>query len=55
MLDKNNTFYVDKCTNYIGEYASECVETVSFLQLPKEALIHLVSSDCVNTQNFNSL
>lgn len=37
--------FVDRCVAYIGENAMECVKTSAFLNLPKEALIRLVSSD----------
>ncbi len=37
--------FVDRCTSYIGENALECVKTNSFLNLPKEALLKLISSD----------
>ncbi|XP_054168086.1 uncharacterized protein LOC128965417 [Oppia nitens] len=33
------------CTSFVGENAIECVKTPTFLNLSKEALIHLVSSD----------
>ncbi|XP_067122453.1 kelch-like protein 1 [Centruroides vittatus] len=37
--------FVDRCTAFIGENCMECVRTTAFLNLPKEALIHLISSD----------
>lgn len=37
--------FVDRCISYIGENANECVQTNSFLTLPKDALIKLISSD----------
>ncbi|XP_014260319.1 uncharacterized protein LOC106672966 [Cimex lectularius] len=39
--------FIEKCVSYIGENASECVKSKSFLNLPKEALIKLISSDSV--------
>uniref|UniRef100_A0A8D9ATW2 BTB/POZ domain-containing protein 9 n=3 Tax=Cacopsylla melanoneura TaxID=428564 RepID=A0A8D9ATW2_9HEMI len=39
--------YVDKCTAYIGENATECVRTNTFLNLPKDALVKILSSDCL--------
>lgn len=39
--------FVDRCISYIGENAIECVKTNSFLNLPKDALVKLISSDCV--------
>ena len=36
---------MDRCIAYIGENANECVQTNSFLTLPKDALIKLISSD----------
>uniref|UniRef100_A0A146KZ69 BTB/POZ domain-containing protein 19 n=3 Tax=Lygus hesperus TaxID=30085 RepID=A0A146KZ69_LYGHE len=44
---KGTKSFVDRCISYIGENAAECVKTNSFLNLPKEALIKLMSSDCV--------
>ncbi|XP_049810586.1 uncharacterized protein LOC126253356 [Schistocerca nitens] len=37
--------FVERCISYIGENATGCVKTNSFLNLPKEALIKLISSD----------
>ncbi|KAG5888228.1 hypothetical protein JTB14_035577 [Gonioctena quinquepunctata] len=37
--------FVERCVSYIGENAVECVRTNSFLSLPKEALIKVISSD----------
>ncbi|XP_014661668.1 PREDICTED: BTB/POZ domain-containing protein 19-like isoform X2 [Priapulus caudatus] len=37
--------FVERCAEYIEENAEECIHTESFLRLPKEALIRLVSSD----------
>lgn len=39
--------FVDRCISYVGENAIECVKTNSFLNLPKDALVKLISSDCV--------
>lgn len=36
---------MDRCIAFIGETANECVQTNSFLTLPKDALIKLISSD----------
>ncbi|XP_075226146.1 serine-enriched protein [Lycorma delicatula] len=44
---KGTKSFVERCVSYIGENASECVKTHSFLNLPKEALIKLISSDCL--------
>lgn len=41
--------FVDRCVSYIGENALECVKTNAFLNLPKDALVKLISSDCVST------
>lgn len=46
---KGTKSFVDHCISYVGENAAECVKTNSFLNLPKDALIKLVSSDCVST------
>ncbi|KAG8188652.1 hypothetical protein JTE90_026757 [Oedothorax gibbosus] len=43
--NKGGRSFADRCTAYIGENALECVKTSAFLNLSKEALIHLVSSD----------
>lgn len=43
---KSNPF-VEQCTSFVCKYAFECFQTAAFLDLPKEALIHLVSSDQV--------
>ncbi|KAK9880745.1 hypothetical protein WA026_013067 [Henosepilachna vigintioctopunctata] len=37
--------FVERCISYIGENASQCFKTNSFLSLPKEAVIKLISSD----------
>uniref|UniRef100_A0A1A9WRK8 TLDc domain-containing protein n=1 Tax=Glossina brevipalpis TaxID=37001 RepID=A0A1A9WRK8_9MUSC len=37
--------FMERCIIYIGENASECVKTNAFLNLKKEALIKLISSD----------
>ncbi|CAB0014581.1 unnamed protein product [Nesidiocoris tenuis] len=44
---KGTKSFVDHCISYVGENAAECVKTNSFLNLPKDALIKLVSSDCL--------
>jgi hypothetical protein len=40
--------FVERCVSYIGENAVECVKTNSFLSLPKEAVLKLISSDYVS-------
>ncbi|KAH6944017.1 hypothetical protein HPB50_001199 [Hyalomma asiaticum] len=42
---KGGKSFVDRCTAFVGENAMECVKTSAFFNLPKDALIHLVSSD----------
>ncbi|GLH03612.1 Ring canal kelch homolog [Gryllus bimaculatus] len=42
---KNAKTFVDRCISYIGDNAIECVKTNSFLNLPKDALVKLISSD----------
>lgn len=37
--------FVDRCIHFIGDNASDCFRTPSFLRLSKDALIRLVSSD----------
>lgn len=39
--------FVERCAEFIEENAEECVRTESFLRLPKEALVRLLSSDQV--------
>ncbi|KAL3284598.1 hypothetical protein HHI36_018754 [Cryptolaemus montrouzieri] len=45
--------FVERCISYIGENASHCVKTNSFLSLPKEAVIKLISSDylCIEEED----
>lgn len=40
--------FVDRCVSFVGENAAKCVKTNAFLNLPKESLIKLISSDCVS-------
>lgn len=48
---KSTAGFVERCVSYIGENATECVRTNSFLSLPKEAIIKLISSDYVSVNN----
>jgi len=41
----SNPSFVEQCINFIGENASECFQTPGFLKLSKDAVIRLVSSD----------
>lgn len=43
--------FVERCVSYIGENAAECVRTNSFLSLPKDAVIKVISSDYVSNRN----
>lgn len=36
---------IDKCINYIGENANDCIKTPNFLNLPAETITRLISSD----------
>lgn len=45
---KNTKQLVDRCIAYIGENAAECFKTNSFLNLNKDALVKLISSDYVS-------
>jgi len=45
---------VDRCIAYIGENAVECFKTNSFLNLNKEAVIKILSSDCVSIEYVKS-
>lgn len=40
--------FMERCIVYIGENARECCKTNAFLNLKKEALIKLISSDYVS-------
>lgn len=42
---------MERCITFIGDNAADCVKTNAFLNLPKEALIKLISSDFVSTQS----
>lgn len=39
--------FMDKCITFIGENAAECVKTNAFVNLTKDGLIKLISSDYV--------
>lgn len=39
---------MERCIAFIGDNAADCVKTNAFLNLPKEALIKLISSDFVS-------
>lgn len=39
---------LERCISYIGVNASECVKTTSFLNLSKESITKLISSDYVS-------
>lgn len=40
--------FVDRCITFVGENAAECVKTSAFLNLTKDGLIKLISSDYVS-------
>ncbi|XP_026499925.2 BTB/POZ domain-containing protein 19 [Vanessa tameamea] len=42
---KSASSFMERCIAFIGDNASDCVKTNSFLNLPKDALIKLISSD----------
>ncbi|XP_026325091.1 uncharacterized protein LOC113234069 isoform X2 [Hyposmocoma kahamanoa] len=42
---KSATSFMERCIAFIGDNAADCVKTNAFLNLPKEALIKLISSD----------
>ncbi|XP_059050682.1 uncharacterized protein LOC131845620 [Achroia grisella] len=42
---KSASSFMERCIAFIGENAADCVKTNAFLNLPKEALIKLISSD----------
>jgi len=37
--------FINKCLTYIGERASDCFKTSTFLNLPRNAMIRLISSE----------
>ncbi|VVC90429.1 unnamed protein product [Leptidea sinapis] len=45
---KSASSFMERCIAFIGDNAAECVKTNAFLNLPKEALIKLISSDFVS-------
>lgn len=44
---KSASSFMERCIAFIGDNAADCVKTNAFLNLPKEALIKLISSDFV--------
>lgn len=40
--------FVDRCITFVGENAAECVKTTAFLNLNKDGLTKLISSDYVS-------
>jgi hypothetical protein len=42
---------MERCIAFIGDNAADCVKANAFLNLPKEALIKLISSDFVSIYN----
>ncbi|XP_060802522.1 kelch-like protein 2 isoform X2 [Amyelois transitella] len=42
---KSASSFMERCITFIGDNAADCVKTNAFLNLPKEALIKLISSD----------
>lgn len=41
--------FLDRCITYIGENAGECIKTNSFLNLTKDGIVKLISSDYVSS------
>ena len=41
----NDDDFLQQCTDFIGENASECLKSAAFLEMDKESVIHIVSSD----------
>lgn len=39
--------FLERCITFVGENAAECVKTNAFMNLTKEGLIKLISSDYV--------
>lgn len=46
---KSASSFMERCIAFIGDNAADCIKTNAFLNLPKEALIKLISSDFVST------
>ncbi|XP_053606682.1 uncharacterized protein LOC128673097 [Plodia interpunctella] len=42
---KSASSFMERCIAFIGDNAADCVKTNAFLNLPKEAVIKLISSD----------
>ncbi|KAJ0178557.1 hypothetical protein K1T71_006380 [Dendrolimus kikuchii] len=42
---KSASSFMERCITFIGDNAADCVKTNAFLNLPKEALVKLISSD----------
>lgn len=40
--------FVDRCIAFIGEHASECVKSNGFMNLSKDAIVKIISSDFVS-------
>lgn len=40
--------FVDRCIAFIGEHANECIKSNGFLNLSKEAIVKIISSDFVS-------
>lgn len=47
---KGSRSFVERCISYIGDNALECMKTTSYLNLSKEAIIRLISSDCLSLE-----
>lgn len=45
--------FVDRCIAFIGEHATECVKSNGFLNLSKDAIVKIISSDfiCLEEEN----
>ncbi|CAH2242565.1 jg14626 [Pararge aegeria aegeria] len=42
---KSASSFMERCIAFVGDNAADCIKTNAFLNLPKEALIKLISSD----------
>lgn len=43
--NKDGDDFLQLCTDFIGENASQCLKSAAFLDMEKDAVIHMISSD----------
>ncbi|XP_069359196.1 uncharacterized protein [Maniola hyperantus] len=47
---KSASSFMERCISFVGDNAADCIKTNAFLNLPKEALIKLISSDFLSLE-----